>query len=158
MPELIATIRAQFALDWDGIHGIQHWERVRENGLRLASITGANPTVVELFAYLHDSRRLDDWMDPGHGTRAAAYLQTLRGSCFETSDEELELLVYACEHHSDGLMQGDVTVLTCWDADRLDLGRVGIPPDPRYLCTTAARDPDVLAWAYRRSVSAQERV
>lgn len=152
MSELIATIRAQFALDWYGIHGIQHWERVRDNGLRLALTTGANPTVVELFAFLHDSRRLDDWEDQGHGARAAAYLQTLRRCYFDISDEELELLVYACQHHSDGLMEGDVTVLTCWDADRLDLGRVGIRPNPRYLCTPAAREPEMLAWAYRRSL------
>ena len=156
MSELITVIRAQFALDWDGIHGIQHWERVRENGLRLAQITGANPTVVELFAYLHDSRRLDDWEDRGHGPRAAAYLQTLRGRCFEVSDKELELLVHACRHHSDGLMEGDVTVQTCWDADRLDLGRVGIRPDPRYLCTPAARTPEMLVWVYRRNRSPWE--
>ena len=154
MPELIAVIRAQFALEWNGIHGIERWERVRENGLRLAQITGANPTVVERFAHLHDSRRLDDWEDAGHGARAAIYLQTLRGRHFEISEEELGLLSYACQPHSDGLMEGDVTVQTCWDADRLDLGRVGIRPDPRYLCTPAARDSGMLAWAYRRSLSA----
>ncbi len=150
--ELITTIRAQFALDWHGIHGIQHWERVRDNGLRLALATGANSTVVELFAYLHDSRRLDDWEDRGHGPRAAVYLQTLRGRFFEISDEELDLLIHACRYHSDGLQEGDVTVLTCWDADRLDLGRVGIRPDPKYLCTTAARDLGLLAWSYHRSL------
>jgi uncharacterized protein len=150
--ELLTAIRAQFALDWYGIHGIQHWERVRENGLRLARITGANPNVVELFAYLHDSRRLDDWEDLGHGARAAVYLQTLRGRYFEISDEELELLVHACRYHSNGLMEGDVTVQTCWDADRLDLGRVGVRPDPKYLCTAAARKPGMLAWSYGRSL------
>ncbi len=50
-------------------------------------------------------------------------------------------------------MEGDVTVRTCWDADRLDLGQVEIRPDRRYLCTEAARDPEVLAWAYCRSRS-----
>ena len=150
--ELIATVRAQFALDWDGIHGIEHWERVRKNGLHLARTTGANATVVELFAYLHDSRRSNDWEDHGHGARAAVYLRTLRGRYFDISEEELDLLAYACRHHSDGLMEADVTVQTCWDADRLDLGRVGIRPDPRYLCTAAARDPDLLTWAYRRSL------
>jgi uncharacterized protein len=45
-----------------------------------------------------------------------------------------------------------VTVQTCWDADRLDLGRVGKHPHPRYLCTPAARDREVIEWAYRRSV------
>jgi uncharacterized protein len=151
-PELLLAIRQQFALDWHGVHGIRHWKRVRENGLRLAHATSANPAVVELFAYLHDSRRLDEWEDEGHGARAAEFLVTLQGRFFHLADEELDLLAYACRHHSDGLMDGDVTVRTCWDADRLDLGRVGIRPNPRYLCTDAARRPEVLAWAYRRSV------
>ena len=69
------------------------------------------------------------------------------------SDQELELLTHACRHHSDSFMEGDVTVLTCWDADRLDLERVGIRPDPKYLCTPAARDPDLIMWAYRRSLT-----
>jgi uncharacterized protein len=49
-------------------------------------------------------------------------------------------------------LQGDVTVQTCWDADRLDLGRVGIRPVASRLCTPAARAPDVIAWAYARSL------
>lgn len=151
--ELLRTIRGQFALDWHGIHGIRHWERVRTNGLRLAEVTGASSVVVELFAYLHDSRRRDDWEDVGHGERAAEYLRTLRGQYFQLSDAELELLAVACERHSDGLMEGDVTVRTCWDADRLDLGRVGVRPDPAYLCTEAARDPALLRWAYDNSIA-----
>jgi uncharacterized protein len=46
-----------------------------------------------------------------------------------------------------------VTVLTCWDADRLDLGRVGIRPAPRLLCTSAARDPATIAWAFERGAA-----
>jgi uncharacterized protein len=41
--------------------------------------------------------------------------------------------------------------LTCWDADRLDLGRIGIRPKGTKLCTSAARDPAVIEWAYQRS-------
>jgi uncharacterized protein len=151
-PELLQVIRRQFAIDWQGPHGIRHWERVRENGLRLARETGANTTVVELFAFLHDSRRLNEWEDAGHGARAAEFLLTLQGRFFHVTDEELALLADACLHHSDGYMDGDVTVRTCWDADRLDLGRVGVRPDPRYLCTEAARDPQILAWANERSL------
>lgn len=47
---------------------------------------------------------------------------------------------------------GDVTVQTCWDADRLDLGRVGTRPDRRYLCTIAAKEKATIDWAYERSV------
>lgn len=150
---LIKIIRNQFVLEWTGIHGAPHWARVRENGLRLADLTGANPRVIELFAFLHDSRRLNDGRDPAHGARAAEFVRILAGSEFDLEPNELELLVGACHGHSDGLTVGDITVLTCWDADRLDLGRVGIAPDPARLCTEAARDPKILDWAYRRSVA-----
>jgi len=150
--KLIHLIRGQFKLDWGGIHGASHWARVRENGLRLAESTGANTKVVELFAFLHDSRRLNDEIDPLHGARAALYAQSLVGQAFELEPPDLELLVLACHGHSDGLTSGDMTVLTCWDADRLDLGRVGIKPHPNKLCTEAARNPAMLEWAYKRSV------
>jgi uncharacterized protein len=65
----------------------------------------------------------------------------------------MELLALACTLHSDGHTDGDITVQTCWDADRLDLGRVGIRPSARYLCTEAARCGDLIAAAYRRSTS-----
>ena len=112
--------------------------------------------MVELFAFFHDSRRLNDGHDPEHGSRAALFAQSLAGSVFELEPSELQLLMAACRGHSDGLTAGDITVLTCWDADRLDLGRVGITPNPNRLCTTAARDPVMLEWAYRRSVSSTD--
>lgn len=144
--------RKQFVLDLDGIHGEAHWTRVRENGLRLAKITGANPKVVELFALLHDSKRASEGRDPEHGLRAAGFARTLAGKAFSLKPEDLVDLLEACRHHSDGLMEGSVTVLTCWDADRLDLGRAGILPDPDHLCTDAARNPAIMKWAYRRSI------
>jgi uncharacterized protein len=62
------------------------------------------------------------------------------------------MLAYAVRHHSDGLIEADVTVQTCWDADRLDLGRVGIIPRADRLCTEQARDPLVFERAFARSV------
>ena len=150
--ELVRIIRDQFTLEWTGIHGAPHWSRVRENGLRLSEMTDANPKVVELFAFLHDSRRLNEGHDPGHGARAAVFAQMLAGTVFELDASDLSCLMSACHGHSDGMTVGDITVLTCWDADRLDLGRVGIKPRPHRLCTEAARDPVILEWAYRRSV------
>lgn len=150
--ELIHVIRRQFVLNWKGLHGAPHWARVRENGLRLAEITGANTQVVELFAFLHDSRRMNDDSDYEHGKRAAAFAESLAGSLFELGPMDLDDLLAACRGHSDGLRQGTITVQTCWDADRLDLGRVGIRPHPNRLCTEAAREPATLEWAYKRSV------
>ena len=151
-PQLIQIIRKQFVLEWTGIHGAPHWARVRENGLRLAGSTGADPRVIELFAFLHDSRRMNDGYDPMHGQRAADFARMLALEEIEIDSVALELLVESCQRHSAGQMEGDITVLTCWDADRLDLGRVGIKPDPNLLCTEAARMPETLEWAYRRSV------
>src|SRR5258706_12110524 len=153
--ELIRIIRKQFALSWKGLHGAPHWARVRENGLRLAETTGAKTEVVELFAFLHDSRRVNDYDDPDHGNRAARFVEMLAGRLFELDQADLEDLLTACRGHTDGLSDGSITVLTCWDADRLDLGRVGIKPSPHRLCTDAARDPVILEWAYKRSIRAQ---
>jgi uncharacterized protein len=150
---LLEWLHECFALDWRGIHGVPHWARVRHNGLVLAEKTKGSRRVVSLFAFLHDSCRWDDQADVHHGARAAALVGELRDRCvISLSDEEAQLLAFACRHHSEGLVEADVTVQTCWDADRLDLGRVGKHPHPRYLCTPAARDREVIEWAYRRSV------
>jgi len=152
-PRLIQAIRREYPMCWDGIHGASHWARVRENGLRLAPLTGARARVVELFAFLHDSQRRNDLDDPEHGRRAARLAARLRGVAFDLETEDFDLLFLACRDHADGLTRGDVTVQTCWDADRLDLGRVGIRPIAARLCTGAARDPAILEWAYARSLS-----
>lgn len=152
---LIEAIRAEFVPSWYGIHGISHWIRVRNNGLFLSRLTGANPDVIELFAFLHDSRRHDDGWDLAHGKRAADLVRILPRSLVALADQDLERLVFACEHHSHGLTEADVTVQTCWDADRLDLGRIGIKPEPRYLCTLAAKDEKVIELAFRQSQRAK---
>lgn len=149
--ELFDFLVTSHRLGHRGFHGRDHWLRVLLNGRLLAAENGANLRVVELFALLHDSCRENEDDDPFHGHRAAAYARELRGSCFKATDAEMDLLALACELHSDGLTDGDITVQTCWDADRLDLGRVGIRPSARYLCTGVARRGDVIAAAYRRS-------
>ena len=152
--KLVDILRDRFRLDWRGIHGASHWARVRQSGLLLAERIGpeVNVRVVELFAFLHDSCRHDDGYDPMHGSRAATSIAELAEDLPELSREEGELLGYACTHHSDGLSEAEVTVQVCWDADRLDLGRVGRVPDPGRLCTSAARDKELIRWAYRRSI------
>ena len=150
---LIEAVRARYSLDWDGIHGLAHWERVCENGLRLAGLTGARTDVVELFAYFHDTCRHNNSRDPGHGARGAGLARGLAGSVFDLDSEGLDLLVEACTGHTRGGTVAEITVATCWDADRLDLARVGKTPRPERLCTDAARDPKIIAWACGRSVA-----
>lgn len=149
--QLLAAIRAGYALDWHGLHGIRHWARVYENGLRLASGNGARPAVVMLFAVFHDSRRQSEGKDDGHGARGARLAEEFRGRYFELDDGDFTLLVKACRLHTVAETDDDLTVRTCFDADRLDLPRVGTIVDPRLLCTDAARRPEILAWARARS-------
>ena len=59
-------------------------------------------------------------------------------------EKEKELLIEACKYHSDGLIDADITIQTCWDSDRLDLGRVGIKPSPDRLCTVVAKRNEVI--------------
>jgi uncharacterized protein len=148
---LLEAIRKRFTLAWQGTHGHPHWVRVRQNGARLVGMTGADQLVVELFALLHDSCRANEQSDPWHGVRAAAFADQLNGTYFKLSPAQLELLKHACALHTQGLVLADPTVQVCWDADRLDLGRVGVRPDLKLLCTDAAKNPKILEWAWRRS-------
>ena len=150
--DLFQKIFSQYAQMPGGTHGISHWARVLENGRLIASRTEANLHVVELFSVFHDSRRLTEKRDPNHGQRGADLAVALRGTYFDVSDEEFNLLYDACVRHTDGETMADITIQTCWDSDRLDLGRVNIIPHSDKLCTLAAKDPDVIAWALKRSV------
>lgn len=148
---VLQAILADYALPLGGYHGVAHWARVLENGRRLAEETGANITVVSLFAVLHDSRRINEGHDPDHGRRAARFAGTLRGNVFELDDHGFRLLYRACEGHTDERTHPDVTIRTCWDSDRLDLGRVGITPHPSRLCTDIAREAETIHWAHGRA-------
>jgi uncharacterized protein len=138
-----------YSLPVRGAHGVVHWARVLENGRRLAAATGARIEVVTLFALFHDSRRVNEHSDFGHGYRGAKFARSLRGKLVHLDDDDFHLLFEACRLHTDGLTEGDITLQACWDADRLDLGRVGIMPEPNLLCTDAARD--LIDWADGRA-------
>jgi uncharacterized protein len=131
--------------------GVAHWARVLENGLRLANTTGANIEVVQLFAVFHDSKRLKETSDPEHGRCAAEFAAELRGQVFYLPDQEFGLLYRARAGHTHERNHPDITIQTCWDADRLDLGRVGVTPHASRLCTDAAKDPTIMKWADGRA-------
>ena len=121
------------------LHGLSHWERVGRNGLDLAAGTeGADVDVVLLFALFHDSMRLNDGHDPEHGQRGGALAPELR-ELVPLGDDHLALLQTACAGHTDGRTSADPTIGACWDADRLDLPRVGITPVAALMSTDAGR-------------------
>jgi len=66
---MIAHLRGQFQINWMGHHGIPHWMRVRVNGIMLARHNDANVHVLELFAFFHDAKRVNEHQDDGHEVR-----------------------------------------------------------------------------------------
>lgn len=152
LPQLIQAIRAQYPLPWAGLHGVTHWGRVYENGLRVAETTRADAEVLLLFCLFHDACRMTEGWDRGHGRRGADLAARMRGEFFDVSPAQFELIYDACERHTEGLTDGDPTLQTCWDADRLDLARASIVPSPEKLCTEAARDRALIDWATERSL------
>ena len=138
---LLETIREQYILDWHGTHGIQHWLRVRRNGLALCDAHGGSRAFIELFSVLHDCKRIDDGRDILHGERAAEYMEVIRNHIDNIlTAEEFNDLKYAVEHHTTELHSSNLNIGICWDSDRLDIGRVDIILDKHYLSTESAKD------------------
>ena len=151
LPSILRFVLDQYRLDIHGIHGIAHWGRVLQNGRRLAVATGADCTVIELFAIFHDACRHGDAQDHDHGPRAAVLVESLRAR-IGIEQARFALLVEACRCHTRGAAErADMTVLTCLDADRLDIPRVGMRIKPWLLSTQAARVPATIAWATHRA-------
>ena len=147
--DLYKLIFGQLPLAWNSWHGIWHMARVAHFGKILAQSTGADPLVVELFALFHDCRRFSDGNDPAHGPRAAKFAQEKKGAWFACQTSQLRLLKTACRYHNGSARMSDknITILTCLDADRLDVLRAGYHPSPKYLKTPAAQDSAMIDMA-----------
>lgn len=148
---ILQAILEEYALPIHGHHGVAHWARVLENGVKVAQTNGANVEVVSLFAVFHDSRRINECTDHDHGLRGADFAAELRGRVFDLEDRQFNLLYRACQGHTHEWTHPDITIQTCWDADRLDLGRVGITPHPSRLCTDVAKSKEIIQWADGRA-------
>ena len=92
---LIALIRSEFKLDWQGIHGANHWARVLHHGKNIGSLRKADLMVIELFGFLHDRCRFNDGRDPQHGERAAEFAHGIHGDYFQLEAKQLDQLCYA---------------------------------------------------------------
>jgi len=137
-------------------HGPGHWQRVAQNGIELANYTeGADVEVVTFFALFHDTMRQNEWSDPEHGKRGFELAQALGVEALLTPAQRhkfgplgVEALLTPAQRHKFGLavvrhdfgeVESDPTIGCCWDADRLDLPRVGIVPDERLMSTEAGK-------------------
>jgi len=138
-PTLMTALFGQYRMSVMGVHGLAHWARVLDNGLQIARTTEADPHVVALFAVFHDACRLNDHSDPWHGPRAAALVEDLAALIPVLSPGDRACLAEACDGHTKGKVHDDPTIGACWDADRLDLARVGITPRASYLVPDRSR-------------------
>jgi uncharacterized protein len=131
------------------LHGPRHWRAVAQVGLELARHDPrVDIEIVVLFGLLHDSLRADDGRDWGHGGRAAQGVLALAAKGWlRLETHRLHQLHRAVGAHEIGETTMCPTVGACWDADRLNLWRVGVEPAPALLSTDAARSPEVLAWS-----------
>ncbi len=136
-------------------HTVAHCERVLLFALVLADrkgFSGAQRETLATAAVFHDSRRLDDWTDVGHGRRAADYYEEFcaaRGTAFDPVC--YEIMAWHDRHDEDGLEEirrkfpgrEDASLLyqVFKDADALDRFRLGPGGlDVRYLRTSEARE------------------
>ena len=129
-------IYEQKSLNDNSVHGLDHWNQVEFNGVFLSEKTKADISVVRLFALFHDSRRISDGRDIEHGNRGAELALKMRGVLFDLDDARFSLLYHACKNHTTEISSGNITIDTCYDADRLDLGRVGLYLEENKMATS----------------------
>lgn len=142
---LVAHVTTQAPLAASELHGERHWLAVARAGAEIVERTpGADRQVVFLFALLHDACRRTESREPEHGPRAAALAGELPADLLRLDEPRLGLLQEACRLHEAGTTSADPTIGACFDADRLNLWRVWIEPDPALLSTAAAREPGLI--------------
>lgn len=127
-----------------GDHGIKHWERVYKNTKILADHYKVESEVFELFSILHDSKRENEYRDEEHGLRASLFTkQLLDKGLIVLNIEDSNRLLFACKNHTikdkNNSLYKDLIVQICFDSDKLDLGRVGIHPDPKRMFTSYSK-------------------
>lgn len=150
--ELIQIAARGYHLCLRGIHGPIHWARVIDNGKRLAEYYNVNPRIPELFGAFHDCRRTTEDYETNHG-RCGADALILHAPRNRLTPCELECAITACRIHTQTLFNFKlpIEVQICLDADRLDLLRIGVVPDPQYLFTAFAKLGATRRWANERA-------
>lgn len=129
----------EFWMAESALHAMDHCARVLLLALIIGHKKGLDADSIEtlcLAAVFHDSRRQNDWIDRGHGERAAQYYRTF---CSERGISVDEHAAFIMQHHDledaiglaeiDKLAEGRERRLQLYlifkDADALDRFRLG---------------------------------
>lgn len=150
--------RVKFNMPDSEIHAAAHCERVLLYALIIGEqIFGDNARMLTALAYasvFHDTRRQDEYLDTGHGARAAVYY---RQFCNENTDMEfMPEAALMMKYHDIEDMRGKAGIKKEYkgalptmfklydifkDADALDRWRLGAKGfDTRYLRTDQAKE------------------
>lgn len=131
-------------------HGVSHWERVAQVGMdigRELKLDNVALWSIKAFGWTHDLWRTHDGRCRKHGRDGFENLLSLDCKLIQQlPEQERELIRLAIRYHSDGFIAGEAFDLglfetvelneqrivdivgCCWDADRLDLARIGMIP------------------------------
>ena len=123
-------------------HGITHWQHVEAFGLMMwEQCPAADKEVIRWFAYLHDAMRGCDGYECEHGAAAAKFISRIRKTFLrDLTDGQIRTLKLACKYHTVRQHTDDLTVNICFDADRLDLPRVGIRPEVKKMASDIGKE------------------
>lgn len=156
-PREIVQILRPLALMESSIHGVAHWARVHRFGAHLVrrmELPQSYRECVSVFAWTHDLARHDDSGGREHAIAGARYLDKVIPVAFPAlTPSQVSIIRTAIYYHSHGYAADEAqyngwfdglegersqildTMACCWDADRLDLLRLEIEPDPYRMST-----------------------
>jgi HD superfamily phosphodiesterase len=145
-----------------GTHGIGHITRVLVWSAQIADRLDAPLRRAELLwaAGLHDINRWDDWIDRGHGERAAEWVLTTFPLVRPADAARLDVSLIAAlcrdhERHDELITNWSAELRVLKDADGLDRVRIGdlAPSRLRLQAISPALEP--LAWTLLERSEAQ---
>lgn len=157
--------RVKFNMPDSEFHAAPHCERVLLYSLIIGdSLFGDDTEALEILAHasvFHDTRRQDDYLDTGHGARAAVYYEAF---CTENDDIAFHPeAVFLMRYHDLDDKIGEKAIRQYFgedsdrvlklyavfkDSDALDRWRLGsLGLDPRYLRTSKAKS--MVEYAHR---------
>lgn len=148
-----------FHLEYHGVHGIDHETRV----LVLAEVIGRlvskrgqeiDQEAIRWAAVTHDTQRVNDFSDLGHGGRSASWvrrnLRRIQSNGYTGIDVDKVAYINRWHvPHDQRAPEMTPELKVFKDADGLDRVRVGLL-DPSYLRTEEARGMVNVAWGFYR--------
>ncbi len=119
------------------LHGISHLRRVAILSGRLANAVGEVVEAAVVMGFLHDCARKNDGNDLEHAHDSAVLARELTERFYPHLD--VDRICDAIEGHAGGEVTTDPLSACLWDADRLELKRIGRTIDLDLLSTKVAK-------------------